>query len=417
MTDICILGMGYIGLPTAVMLAESGCRVLGVDTNPLVREALGRGEPHIEEPGLRDRLKAVVEAGTLRASATPEPADVFIIAVPTPLTADKRADMRHVAAAAEALTPFLRPGSLVILESTSPPGTCAELLRPILEAGGRRVGEDVFLAHCPERVLPGRIFEELVENDRVIGGVDPHAAERARDLYARFVKGDIFLTDATTAEMVKLIENTFRDVNIALANETAVLCEAMGIDFWSVMGLANRHPRVGLHRAGPGVGGHCISVDPWFLVERFSGSTPLIALARRVNDAMPAHVADRVMAMLAGVTQPVVALFGLAYKGNVDDLRESPSLTLARLLGERGCEVRAHDPFAQRAPLPNLPPEACLDGADLLLVATAHSAFAELDPMVAAARMRGRRVYDAHRLLPADRWVAAGFAVEVLGVG
>ncbi len=418
MVDICVLGLGYIGLPTAAVLAASGCRVLGVDSNPEVLRILGRGEIHIEEPGLKTVVRAAVQSGCLRVGERPEAADVFIIAVPTPLTADKRADMSHVAAATEALAPLLRAGNLVVLESTSPPGTCMEMIKPVMERGGLRVGVDLFLAHCPERVLPGRILTELIANDRVIGGADRASAERAREVYARFVEGEIFLTDATTAEMVKLAENTFRDVNVALANEAALLCERLGIDYGEVARFANRHPRVSLLRSGPGVGGHCIPVDPWFLVERFPEDTPLIGLARRRNDAMPAHVAGRVLALLEGAEAPAAAaVLGMAYKGNVDDLRESPALDVARRLAAAGVAVRAHDPLARNAPLRNHSLEECLAGADVMAVVTAHDAFAGIDPARAAGLMRGRTVYDAVRLLDAARWRAAGFRVEVLGGG
>ena len=415
--DVCVMGLGYIGLPTAAVLAASGATVLGVDLNPAVVETVGRGEIHIEEPGLEAVVRDAVASGRLSTAGMPAPAGVFIIAVPTPITADKRADMSCVESAAEAIVPHLRPGALVILESTSPPGTCADLLVPVLEKGGWKVGEGIGLAHCPERVLPGRILAELVENDRVIGGQDSASAERARDLYARFVKGQIFLTDATTAEMVKLIENTYRDVNIALANETAVLCERLGIDFWEVARFANRHPRVNLHHAGPGVGGHCISVDPWFLVERFALDTPMISLARRLNDAMPVHVVERIMEMVGDRSDPVVAVLGLAYKGNVDDVRESPALEVVRLLREKGCDVRVHDPLVRRAPFALSPLEDCLAGADCAVIVTAHDAYTRLDPAWAAGRMRSPRLYDTHHLLDHAAWRAAGFRVAVLGSG
>ncbi len=416
MTDVCVLGLGYIGLPTAAILATSGFHVTGVDTSPAIVETVNGGGIHIEEPGLKTVVRAAIQSGHLRAAAAPLAADVFIIAVPTPLTGEKRADMSFVMQATESIAPLLRPGNLVILESTSPPGTCADLIRPRLEQGGLRVGEDLFLAHCPERVLPGRILTELIANDRVIGGIDPASAEKARAVYGRFVEGKIFLTDATTAETVKIIENTFRDVNIALANETALLCERLGIDFWEVMRFANRHPRVNLHNAGPGVGGHCISVDPWFMVERFPEDTPLIALARTRNDTMPHHVAARIMQELGHARGPVAAL-GLAYKGNVDDLRESPAVEVVRLLRENGLDVRAHDPLARRAPFATVPLDDALRGADCAVILTAHDAYRELDPARAARLMRRPLVYDTHNMINRDAWRAAGFEVITLGRG
>ena len=415
--DVCVMGLGYIGLPTAAMLAASGARVLGIDTNPAVIETVGRGEIHIEEPGLKTIVRAAIGSGHLSTATAAAPADVFIIAVPTPITADKHADMAFVVGAAEAVVPHLRSGNLVILESTSPPGTCAELVRPILEKSGLKVGTDLYLAHCPERVLPGRILTELIANDRVIGGHDRASAERAREVYARFVEGEIFLTDATTAEMVKIIENTYRDVNIALANETARLCENLGIDFWEVARFANRHPRVQLHHAGPGVGGHCISVDPWFLVERFPEDTPLIALARARNDAMPAHVVARILALISGCPKPVVAALGLAYKGNVDDLRESPALEVVRLLREKGCDVRVHDPLVKRAPFETLPLEECLKDADCAVILTGHDVYGELDPAWAGTLMRRKYLYDTCHLVNRDAWRAAGFNLLLLGCG
>lgn len=415
--DICVMGLGYIGLPTAAMLATSGAMVLGVDTNAAVVDTVGRGGIHIEEPGLKTVVRAAIGSGHLRTAAAAAPAGVFIIAVPTPITPDKRADMACVVGAVEAIVPHLRPGNLVILESTSPPGTCAGLVRPILERSGLKVGESLHLAHCPERVLPGRILTELIANDRVIGGHDRASAEKAREVYARFVEGEMFLTDTTTAEMVKIIENTYRDVNIALANETAVLCEKLGIDFWDVARFANRHPRVQLHHAGPGVGGHCISVDPWFLVERFPADTPLIGLARTRNDAMPAHVVARILEIVGDRPNPAVAALGLAYKGNVDDLRESPALEVVRLLREKGCEVRVNDPLVKRAPCETLLLEDCLKDADCAVVLTAHDVYAELDPAWAGTLMRGRNLYDTHHLVNPAAWRAAGFNVTVLGSG
>lgn len=415
MNEVCVLGLGYIGLPTAALLATHGYHVLGVDTDQRVVETINQGGIHIEEPGLHTLVRAAAQSGNLCAATAPVPCDVFIIAVPTPITEDKKADMSYVRGAAEALLPVLKRGDLVVLESTSPPGACNTLIKPILEQSGLHVGEDISLAHCPERVLPGRILTELIANDRIIGGMDRRSAERAGELYARFIEGDIFLTDTTTAEMVKVIENTFRDVNIALANETALLCERLGINFWEVARLANRHPRVKLHAAGPGVGGHCISVDPWFLVEEFPETAQLIALARRRNDAMPEHVARTTLSALASVEHPIVAVLGMAYKGNVDDIRESPALHVIALLEEAGCTVRAHDPHVTCAPRENHALEACVDGADCILVLTAHAAFNTIDPAAMGARMRSSVLFDAHNLLDHAPWREAGFRILVLG--
>lgn len=419
MDKVCVLGLGYIGLPTASVLAANGFEVLGVDVSPAVVDTVNRGDIHIEEPGLHTLVQAAIGSGRLRASLTPEPADVFIIAVPTPLTDARTADMGFVARAAECIVPCLEEGALVILESTSPPGTCRDLLKPILERNGLRVGSGISLAHCPERVLPGRILVELIENDRIIGGYDPASAERARALYARFVGGKIFLTDATTAEMVKVLENTYRDVNIALANETALLCEKLDIDFWEAARLASRHPRVQVLNAGPGVGGHCISVDPWFLVEKFPEDARLVRLARERNDDMPHHVMHRTWQLVADVPGPEIAALGLAYKANVDDCRESPALRVVELLCADGMHPRVCDPHVRGGAFPFSVGdiETCLEGADCALLLTDHDEFKRIDPKDAARRMRTRILFDTRNALDHAAWREAGFKVAVLGVG
>lgn len=417
MKSICVIGLGYIGLPTASILASNGFHVLGVDIDPAVVETVTRGNIHIEEPGLHTVVRAAIHSGNLKAAHTPAPADAYILAVPTPLTEDKRPDMSHVRATAEAIVPCLRPGVLVILESTSPPGTCIDLLVPILERSGLKVGADIQLAHCPERVLPGHILRELISNDRVIGGFDRASAEKARDLYGTFVEGAMHLTDLTTAEFVKVLENTYRDVNIALANEAALLCESLGIRFEEAARLANRHPRVQVHHAGPGVGGHCISVDPWFLVDRFPDQANLIHLARLRNDGMPAHVVECTLELLGGIAAPKVAALGLAFKGNIDDIRESPALAVIRLLSVRGVDVIAHDPFVRHAPVPRDSLDNVLQGADCLLVLTDHDEYRELTPAHAARLMRAKVVYDTRNVLQHEAWRDAGFEVRVLGGG
>ncbi|HOZ46471.1 MAG TPA: nucleotide sugar dehydrogenase [Candidatus Hydrogenedentes bacterium] len=418
MKKICVMGLGYIGLPTASVLATNGFQVLGVDVDARVVNTVNSGNIHIEEPGLHTVVRAAINSGNLRASLEPESADVFFLAVPTPLTEDKRADMSYVTGAAERIVPYLEAGNLVILESTSPPGTCRDLLAPILGRSGLEVGRDVGLAHCPERVLPGKILQELIHNDRVVGGIDRPSAERARDIYASFVEGEVFLTDVTTAEMVKVIENTFRDVNIALANEAALLCEALGINFGEVTRLANRHPRVNLHMAGPGVGGHCISVDPWFLVEAFPNEARIIRLARERNDGMPARVVERILAMVAGGKGTAkVALLGLAFKGNVDDIRESPSLRVARLLEEQGIRVAVHDPYVKASPIDLTGLEECFQDADCVVLLTDHNDYKYLNPRQLAKLMRTPRLFDTRNVLDHEDWRQAGFEVRVLGWG
>jgi UDP-N-acetyl-D-mannosaminuronic acid dehydrogenase len=388
-----------------------------VDIDSAVVATVNQGDIHIEEPGLHTVVRAAIQSGNLKATLKPAPADAYILAVPTPLTEDKRPDMSHVRATAEAIVPCLRRGALVILESTSPPGTCLDMLVPILEKSGLKVGAEIHLAHCPERVLPGNILRELISNDRVIGGFDTASAEKARDLYDTFVDGAMHLTDLTTAEFVKVLENTYRDVNIALANEAALLCEELGIQFREAARLANRHPRVNVHQAGPGVGGHCISVDPWFLVDRFPEQASLIHLARLRNDGMPAHVADVLLDLLSGVAAPKVAALGLAFKGNIDDTRESPALAVIRILQAEGIDVVAHDPFVRSVPVPQETLDNGLQGADCLLVLTDHDEYRHLTPAHAARLMRGRIVYDTRNILDHAQWRATGFEVRVLGGG
>ena len=463
------------------MFATHGFQVVGVDINERVVETLNKGEVHIHEPGFKTLVQAALKSGNLRVACEPEPADVFIIAVPTPLrkgseeqrsegaegnaALHKKADLSYVIAAAESIVPHLRPGNLVVLESTVPPGTTVEVLVPILERSGLRVSREaeemrstgageqrsegdfssapqhlctsaLYVAHCPERVLPGRILEELVRNDRVIGGVDRASAEMAKALYASFVEGEIFLTYATTAELVKLMENTYRDVNIALANEFALVAERLGINVWEAIELANRHPRVNILKPGPGVGGHCIAVDPWFIVQVAPEVTPLIQTARRVNDSMPAHVVelvkralieyksrdqeeeteDELLSPVSGPPSHRIAVLGLAYKANVDDVRESPALRVVECLAALGYELRLCDPHVNAVlPWPLLPLLEAVRGADCLVLLTDHAEFAALKPQVVGPLMRHRRVVDTRGCLNLQEWVAEGFQVMVLG--
>jgi len=418
---LCVLGLGYIGLPTASTFATHGLKVTGVDTNTRVLGLLQSGEIHIQEPGLRTLVQAAFHSGNLLLSEQPEPADAFIIAVPTPILEDKKSDMAFVRAAAESIVPHLRRASLVVLESTSPPQTTTRLLAPILERSGLRAGPDFHLAYTPERVLPGQILRELIENARVIGGIDRASAEAGRDLYAKFVRGEILLTDATTAEMVKLMENTFRDVNVALANEFSRLAERFGVDVWEAIDLANRHPRVRILRPGPGVGGHCISVDPWFLVEAAPDLSCLIRQARQVNDDQPAHAAGLIERALGGLEGRRIAALGLTYKPDVDDLRESPAIQVAAALAGAGALVATFDPFAPAAEAPgctsapNL--EAALQEAEAIALLVDHQAFRQLSPPAVAAAMPGRIAIDCRGVWDRAAWRQAGFRLHVLGGG
>lgn len=344
---ISIVGLGYIGLPTAAVLASVGHKVLGIEVNQSIVEVVNRGEIHIVEPELDGLVHAAVHSGRLRAALVAEPSDVFIIAVPTPFKNDHQPDLRYVEQAARAIAPQLRSGNLVILESTSPVGTTEKLagwlakersdLRfPIIGS----LDADVHVAYCPERVLPGSIVSELVRNDRVVGGLTPRCAEKARHVYETFVRGQCIETDARTAEMTKLTENAFRDVNIAFANELSLICDGLGINVWELIALANRHPRVNILNPGPGVGGHCIAVDPWFIVDSAPHAARLIRTAREVNDGKPQWVLGKVEQAVIEARRRhgrtvVVACLGLAFKANIDDLRESPALEITIHLAER----------------------------------------------------------------------------------
>ena len=424
--NVCVIGLGYIGLPTASMFATNGFQVIGVDKNENVISSLSRGMVHIHEPGLQEIVTRSINSGNLRVTTHVEPADFFIIAVPTPFMQDqisedspyKRADMSFVVAAAEAIVPHLREGNLVILESTSPPRTTTDLVKPILERSGLKAGTDFFLAYSPERVLPGQILRELVENSRVIGGIDQRSAEMGRDLYAAFVKGEIIQTTATTAEMVKLMENTYRDVNIAIANEFSRLSDRFEIDVWEAISIANLHPRVKILNPGPGVGGHCISVDPWFLVEAAPDITRLIHTARNVNDSQPEFVVQLVRHMLGDLQGKKIAALGLAYKPDVDDFRESPALEIVEKLIALGCEVNIFDPYAAafqglKDRLKNSVEEAAHD-SDLLLLLVDHTEFKSLTPQ-AIKGMQGKKVLDTRHCLDHALWQKAGFEISVLG--
>jgi UDP-N-acetyl-D-mannosaminuronic acid dehydrogenase len=418
---ICVLGLGYIGLPTASTFATHGLKVIGVDVNQRVVEVLRNGEIHIHEPGLRTLVQAAFGSGNLEVAEQPGPADAFVIAVPTPIGEDKRADMRFVEAAAESVLPHLKPGNLVVLESTSPPRTTQDRLAPILERSGMVAGKDFLLAYTAERVLPGKILQELIENARVVGGVNQASAEAARDLYATFVRGEIHLTDATTAEMVKLMENTYRDINIAVANEFARLGEKLGVDSWQAIALANLHPRVNILRPGPGVGGHCISVDPWFLVEAAPEVSQLIRQAREVNDGQPEYVAKLLERSLGDLKGKVVAALGLTYKPDVDDLRESPAITVVERLIDAGAKVRCYEPFAPSAEVPgaeSLPTlEEALQGAEAIVLLVDHAQFRRLDPATIAKKMDGGTVVDTRGVWSKSSWEAAGFNYVKLGAG
>ncbi len=336
---VSVIGLGYVGLPTAAVIANRGLDVIGVDTREATVAAISNGDTPIEEPDLDILVWSAVSSGRLMATSEPQAADVFVIAVPTPFKEGKTPDLSYLEAAVDSIAPVIAKGNLVILESTSPVGTTEQIAdwlaahRSDLSFPGKGSdAPDVHIAHSPERVLPGRVLIELVDNDRVIGGITPSCSERAAEFYRLFVKGRIHVTDARTAELVKLAENAYRDTNIAFANEMSLVCDQLGINVWDVILLANRHPRVEILKPGPGVGGHCIAVDPWFIVDSAPELTPLIQTARNVNDRKPETIAHKILEMASDTNADAIACLGLAYKADIDDLRESPSVEIVKTL-------------------------------------------------------------------------------------
>lgn len=414
MQKVCILGLGYIGLPTAGIMAANGFPVVGVDTNEAVVNVINKGEIHIEEPGLNNLIKAAVNSSNLVARTEPEDADVFIIAVPTPIDREKKADLSYVIHAAQTIVPYLKQGNLVILESTCPPRTTADILAPLLEKTGLRVGEELYLAHCPERVLPGNILHELVFNNRIIGGINQLSAFQAKEIYERIVKGEIILTDATSAEMAKLMENTFRDVNIALVNELSKIAYELKLDALEVIKLANMHPRVNLHQPGPGVGGHCLAVDPWFIVEK-SKSAQFIKLSRVINDSMPGFVVERVKSLLVEISNPIVTVLGIAYKGNVDDIRESPAIEVIKKLRDENIQIRVYDPHVKQSPFNLYSLEEAFKGSHLVLLLSEHIEFKYLLPSELGKLMQRKILFDTKNCLEHASWKNSGFEVNILG--
>ena len=410
---ICVLGLGYIGLPTALLLAQK-YKVVGVDVNRKAVERINKGESPFSEPGIDDLLEKTKK--NIVATTKVERADVFLIAVPTPLeNSVKVADLDYIKSAAEMIFPHLNKGNLVILESTVPPGTSERLIIPILEKCGLKAGE-FYIVHCPERAIPGNTIYEMIHNDRIIGGLDNESRELARDLYSSFVEGNLYLTDIRTAEFVKLMENTYRDASIALANEFGQMADESGINIWDAIELANKHPRVNILNPGPGVGGHCIAIDPWFLTEN-STKCRMVSLARDINNSMPNYVLKIVREMLEDVEDPVITIFGVAYKGDVDDTRETPALKVIKLAQNDGCSVKIYDPYVQdfEYEINNL--EDAVEDSDCIVIITDHSEFKEIEPGKISRLMRRRNVVDCRNMLDKERWERAGFYVKVLGDG
>lgn len=394
---ITTIGLGYIGLPTSILFATHGHQITGVDVRPSVVDTLNQGLIHIEEEGLQDLYNEALAAGNFNASLTPAPSDAFIIAVPTPNNDNtyKSCDLSFVESAVDSVIPYLEKGNLVIVESTIAPRTTEDFVKPMLERAGFTVGKDIFLAHCPERVLPGNIAYELIHNPRIIGGVTPACTEVAKAMYQTVVQGELIASSASEAELSKLMENTYRDVNIALANELAKIGTDLHINALKVIEMANRHPRVNLHSPGPGVGGHCLAVDPYFVAAASPNFSPLIQTARAINSSMPAFVVETTEKIMQDAPNKKITVFGLTYKGNIDDIRESPAMEIVEMLEFQGFDVTKYDPHVESATLSI--EEACADSS-LILVLTDHSEFAEITE-TATALMAVPRMLDTKNIV------------------
>jgi len=409
---VAVIGLGYIGLPTAAILAANGLDVIGVDVSQRTVDSVNAGKVPFVEPDLGAHVAGAVSQGRLKATLDTPTADAYIVAVPTPFNDDRSADLSYIEAAARGIAPQLQGGELIILESTSPPGATQHLgnvlieLRPDLSLDGHSGKPAILLAHCPERVLPGRVMIELVTNDRIVGGITNEAALLAKDLYSVFCQGEILVTDAKTAEMAKLVENSYRDVNIAFANELSVISDKLGIDVWELIRLANHHPRVNILQPGPGVGGHCIAVDPWFIVAAAPDEAKLIRQAREVNDAKPQWVEDQVIEKLVGLSETAeVAILGLAFKANIDDLRESPATQIAKSLSESLANRRLNVAEPHIAELPAglagctnlhlLGIEDAVTRSEVVVILVDHDAVKDMD----ATLLRNKRVIDTRGIL------------------
>lgn len=415
MTKICILGMGYIGLPTALLFANNGNDVVGVDINESVVTMLNKGKMPFEEDGFQELLDNAIENSSFHAQKEVEEADVFLVAVPTPLDKEtKLSDLKYVTSACDMIASHLKKGNLVIIESTIPPKTCEKTVRLTLEKSGLKASDDFYIAHCPERAIPGNTLHEMVFNDRIIGGIDFRSTELTESLYSSFVKGQIHLTNTTTAEMVKLMENTYRDINIALANELAQIADEYGVNVWDAIKVANKHPRVNILNPGPGVGGHCIAIDPWFLTED-TNKGRLISLSRQINDSMPQYVLKLVRKIVEGIEKPTITIFGVAYKGDIGDTRATPARKFIKLAEKEGYEIRVYDPFVKEFDYPVLGLFESVNGSDCIVLLANHSEFKEIKPEEICGVMRSLNIVDTRNVVGSGVWGKVGFKVRTIG--
>lgn len=392
---ICIVGQGYIGLPTAALFTRSDCEVVGVDVNEEIIDNLNKGKIHIEEPGIAEIIKNAIDNNRYHASLTPEKADAFIITVPTPYIAENYScDLSYVIEACNEILPFIEKGNTVIVESTIAPMSTDDVIKPIFEKAGYTIGKDLYLAHCPERVLPGKIIEELIHNDRIIGGITPECSKKASEVYGQFVEGELMLTEAKTAELSKCMENTYRDVNIALANELAKICAEIGVNALDVIKMANKHPRVNLHSPGPGVGGHCLAIDPYFIYAKAPETAKIIKLARDTNNSMPQFVYENVCKI---IPEGKISIFGVSYKGNTGDDRESPAYEIIALLENKGYEIAIYEPHIERDNFVDF--NEAIEGSNLILILADHNEFKEMDYESIKDKMETPIIFDTKNIL------------------
>ena len=395
MKKICVIGLGYIGLPTACMLANNGFNVLGVDIKEDIIRKLNSGTTHINEPELDKIFQKAFINKKLIFSNNLSKSDVFIISVPTPLTKQNKAELKFVKDAVEKISQVIEKNNLIILESTSPPGTSRNIVgEKIFKNTGLKAGKDFYLAFCPERVLPGKIVEELVFNDRIIGGISKESSDMAKNIYASFVKGNIFVTDLEVAEFVKLAENTYRDANIAFSNELALICEQYNINIWEVINLANMHPRVNILSPGPGVGGHCIPIDPWFILENIDMKNTLIEKSRNINDNMPIVISGKILKLLKDIKNPKVTLFGASYKENVGDSRESPAIVIYDYLKNKNIDVRIYDPLVESFKFQLSDFKESLENSDMIVILVGHNIFKNNSLEEIGYLMRNKNIFD-----------------------
>lgn len=414
---ICVIGMGYIGFPTAVVLANSGYDVLGVDIDENIINKINKGEIFIKEPFLQSLSKDLMSNNKLKFRLSPIESDVFIISVQTPINEEKQINLKYILNALDSILPYIRKDNIIILESTVSVGTVDKLAKLILEKSGFKVGIDLYMAYCPERVLPGNIIKEIYENNRIIGGIDEKSALKAKKIYESFVKGKIYITDTKTAEMVKLVENTYRDVNIAFSNEVLKICENLNINPYEVIKYCNKHPRVNILDPGPGVGGHCIPVDPWFIVEKNKELSQMIKLARVINDSMPSYIFSKIEKITKSIKEDKkISIFGISYKANVGDIRESPILKLIDILLKHNYKVSIYDPYVKNYEMIECDLNICTKNSDLILIGTDHDVFKYLDYKNILNNMKNNLIFDTRNMLDKKTIEYIGFRYVLLGL-